>query len=315
MTSRQPAAVKNWVFTHNCQTEDEEIAPPLDPINYDFIVCQLEVAPETGQVHWQGYVQFSERLRLTAVKKLNPHAHWEPARGSPNDNINYCTKALSRKPGTEVWQVGIVKSAGIRSDLLALRDAVKTGKTRKDLFNDDYLMPIFARYPKLYDSLCLTYRRPPNWRKRKVIVKYGDTGTGKSRAAYEDCWDTGELWVPPISTTKLWFDGYDGERVVQLEDFAGSASHISLTLLLRLLDGYPMQVEIKGSFVWFDPHKIIITTNIKPTFWYDFKNRTKQYAALLRRFTRIEVYEDSQIIYRLPESYDVHFPYEERILD
>lgn len=57
-----------------------------------------------------------------------------------------------------------------------------------------------------------------------------------------------------------------------------------LTQLLRILDIYPIQVPTKGSFCWFRPEVILVTTNTQPESWYDYEKRQDSWAALRRRF-------------------------------
>lgn len=55
------------------------------------IVVGKEVG-ESGTAHLQGFIKFKEMKRLSAVKKLLPRAHWEAAKGSDQQNLDYCSK-------------------------------------------------------------------------------------------------------------------------------------------------------------------------------------------------------------------------------
>lgn len=89
----------------------------------------------------------------------------------------------------------------------------------------------------------------------------------------------------PLSNGTMWHDGYDGHSHVLIDDFAGAASHITLTNFLRLIDPWnPVQVPIKGGFVWWNPDVIYLTTNIWPREWYKWENRVVQYRAIAERF-------------------------------
>ncbi len=50
-----------------------------------------------------------------------------------------------------------------------------------------------------------------------------------------------------------------------MEDFYGT---ISLDLLLRLLDKYPLKIDRKGGFIDWNPRRIYITSEVHPQFWY-----------------------------------------------
>ena len=47
---------------------------------------------EQGTPHLQGYVEFKDKLRITALKKINNRAHWEKCKGSKDSNLKYCGK-------------------------------------------------------------------------------------------------------------------------------------------------------------------------------------------------------------------------------
>jgi len=68
----------------------------------DFAVAQAEIAPTTGREHVQAFVYFPNARSFKAVKDefkiFNPHI--EAAKGTVQDNVVYCTKVESRKPGT-----------------------------------------------------------------------------------------------------------------------------------------------------------------------------------------------------------------------
>jgi hypothetical protein len=60
-------------------------------------VAQLEKAPETGQLHIQGYIEFKVRKRLLSLKRaFGSRVHWEARRGPREAAVKYCNKEESR---------------------------------------------------------------------------------------------------------------------------------------------------------------------------------------------------------------------------
>ena len=57
-----------------------------------YLVFGREVAPTTGTPHLQGYVRFNTRKRFACVRRLLPQCHLTSARGSPQQNRDYCCK-------------------------------------------------------------------------------------------------------------------------------------------------------------------------------------------------------------------------------
>ena len=92
---------KNWVFTLNNPLQNgDTLLDLLSPLT-GFVVFQKEQGAQ-GTIHFQGYVQWTIRKRLVAVKKILPTAHWEVARGTPDQCQAYCTKEETRIEGP--WQ-------------------------------------------------------------------------------------------------------------------------------------------------------------------------------------------------------------------
>lgn len=96
----------------------------------------------------------------------------------------------------------------------------------------------------------------------KVYVFYGATGVGKTRMAYE-C----DSRLYSVFCTKApWFDGYANEKVALLDDFG--PGEMSVNMLKRITDRYPIRVPVKGGSVAWNPTTIIITTNYLMVEWY-----------------------------------------------
>jgi hypothetical protein len=119
-----------------------------------------------------------------------------------------------------------------------------------------------------------------------VRVYVGDSGTGKSRAVYDEFGYDGvySASLPGRVGGEAWFDDYAGERCVLLDDFTGK--EYSFSFLLRLLDRYPLRVPVKGSFVNFNSEVIIITTNVNIEDWYP-EVSAEQRRALRRRISSV----------------------------
>jgi hypothetical protein len=114
-----------------------------------------------------------------------------------------------------------------------------------------------------------------------VIVYWGRTGSGKTRAVMDNIPNENSIYIHPGGQ---WFDGYDRHEIVLFDDFGGS--EFKLTYLLKLLDRYPMRVPVKGGFVSWVPREIYITSNLDPKNWYSNAHH-EHVDALFRRFSFI----------------------------
>lgn len=269
--------VKNFVFTLNNPTiTPDQLWAALSP-KAKYLIFQLEKG-ENGTPHFQGYCELNRQSRFAPIKSLIPSAHIEPRRGSQAQAKAYASKEDTRVEGPFEYGEFIETNPGQRTDVRAFRDAILSGKRKRDLLEE--FPGDLQRYPKFVELCRSTIVQQPRVGLR-VNLLYGEPGLGKSRMAYES---TDDLYAVPIGKD-LWFDGYDGQTSLLLDDFSGE---MKLVHLLRLLDIYPMQVPVKGAFVNLVATTIWITSNKPPREWYDWtKHGEVRYRALMRRFHKI----------------------------
>jgi len=124
---KKDAKGRNWCFTEHDLPMLLLYGLQVDglPAGVRYLCCQLERAPDTGKDHLQGYVQLGTQQRLSWLKvNLSQTAHWEVARGTPDENRAYCSKDQTRQDGP--WEFGVLKAQGTRSDLLEVKAALGT---------------------------------------------------------------------------------------------------------------------------------------------------------------------------------------------
>lgn len=266
---------RNWLFTLNNPSS------PMVPEEWKTVpgvkacVWQLEKAGTTGTPHLQGYLQLEKAWRLGRLRQLCPGAHWEPRCGTHDQARAYCTKEDTRQMGP--FEYGTSTRQGQRSDLLGAKAILDGGGTISDVANEHF--GVFLRYHRglhLYASL----RRRPRDFKTTCVVIHGPTGTGKSSYVREYAPDA--YWMPRGE----WFDQYDGQSVVVIDEFYGWMPYDTL---LRLVDRYPMLVPFKGGFTSFVARKVYIISNKAPTMWYDAGRCP--FPPLCRRFDKVFIKE------------------------
>jgi len=109
-----------------------------------------------------------------------------------------------------------------------------------------------------------------------VFWLFGCAGTGKTKWVYDSYSD------PYRPITEKWWEGYDGQKVILIDDFR--TTWCSFSRLLQLTDIYPFKVECKGGSREVQYTTIIITApSDHRTMWeYETKEALDQ---LSRRIT------------------------------
>lgn len=254
------AQSRNWCFTLN---NPGPVDNPQDWDGVQFGVYQLEQGANST-VHMQGYIILEKKATLKAMKRLHPRCHWEVRKGTHQQAKEYCMKEETRygPAGPVIW--GEEPGQGKRSDILKLKRALDEGKTEPEIARDPDLFPAWMRNFKGIER----YQRMMSVRSRQwqtfTIALYGPPGTGKTKWAMEHFPDA--YWVmKPGQNQTAFFDGYDGQEAVVIDEFYG---WYPFDLLCRMCDRYPLMVNTKGGMVNFYPKVIIITSNTAPSEWY-----------------------------------------------
>ncbi len=236
-----------------------------------YIVAQKELAPVANRrpgsdgIHIQGYIHFTGQKRPSTIGvryDLQPTT-FTMARGTPADNRAYCTKSDTKVDGEDAYEMGecpggqgskltevalCIKTKGLKR---AIEDSPHTyichGRGMRDLDN-------FYKRQKIRSTSC------------HVIVIHGESGAGKSYWG-KNLYDPGNTFTMPAvpKNGAGWFDGYDGERTLLIDEFSG---RIEFELFKNMLDPYPIQVPTKGDFTPAMWDTVVITTNYHPCTWY-----------------------------------------------
>ena len=265
------ASSKRWCFTLNNWSE-EEFKKVLN------IVCIYRVVGkevgESGTPHLQGFIVFRSSQRLSAMKKLLERAHWEPARGSTDQASDYCKKEGNYvedglKPDASGRRAGISGGAAEKLRWDSAKEHARNGNF------DEIPSDIYIKYYRTLKEIAKDNMvKPADVDDVTGVWLYGGPGVGKSRKAREDY---------PGAYLKMqnkWWDGYQGEEYVILDDFDSK----ELGHLLKIwADRYSFVAETKGGAMHIRPKKFVITSNYSPDdakFDWDDEMR----AAIKRRF-------------------------------
>jgi hypothetical protein len=240
-----------------------------------------------GKLHAQFAVALRDQCRAPQARRILG-GHYGPFDGylepAFSKNVwDYVTKAASRVAELPGYGA-LTDDSGHRSDLDILYEHIANGMP---------LWDVMSRFPKQFmrnhaavSKLCAMYDKPRPYGPSTVEIWWGPTGTGKSHRAFHEYPEAYRKTIPG-----KWWEGYKGESVVVFEEFNPEEDkELRLPELLKILDKYPYQIEIKGASLQLRANHFIFTTNIDPRQWY---NGHPQQPALARRIGKILVFTTS----------------------
>jgi len=266
-----------------------------------YIVWQLEKGA-SGNLHLQIYLVLKENpsnkngRSLTWVKNnINAKMNIELCKGTHEQCRAYCMKQDTRQSGP--WELGeytdgrAVQGSAVaamgratqKASLEEVKDAILKGATDDELWLRFF--GVMLRHQKALNSFRLSIRAKERDWQTNLLVLYGPPGTGKSHTAKTICKKHGGgFWLrKPKDHGTDWWDGYDGQPVVVLDEYYG---WLPFDSLCRLVDKNPYQVETKGSMIPFTSKLVVITSNVPPREWYSEEAiNAARWAALVRRMS------------------------------
>jgi len=250
---------RNYTFTLNNYTQEHltTLENLVEHKHVKGIFYGKEIG-ESGTPHLQGFICFVILKSLKQCIKAIPGAHVEIMKGSIDSNIAYCSKdndfvTLGALPVTPKKKGDIEKERWS-----AARKAAEEG--RMEEIPDD----IYIRYVRNLEYIRGKKKpKPPDLDKLDNHWYCGPSGTGKSLKARTE---------NPGAYTKLnnkWWDGYNDEDIVIIDDF--DKYDVALSgHLKRWCDHYSFPAEFKGGVKVIRPKTIIVTSNYTPEeIWED----------------------------------------------
>ena len=217
----------------------------------EYAVCGSEVG-EKGTPHLQAYVRLKTALSLVAMKKYLPRAKLIVASGTDVENKTYCSK-----DGDVLYEEGTPSEQGRRTDIHELAQKIKNHEITLEELMFEYPLEYvkYSRsFEKMFSATQIQRTVPPH-----VYWRWGLAGTGKTRYVVEKH----PSHYPKDNT--LWWDNYQQQEAILIDDFDNT---IPYRTLLRILDRYTYQGQVKGGYIQVNSPYIYITCEFPPEhFW------------------------------------------------
>lgn len=248
----------------------------LKELEVNKITASIEVCPDTQRDHIQGQATFKRSYSYAALKKLHSYAHWEMT--MCEQDANYCRKRDSKR----IIDIDNRKKKGARTDIAETKEVVRSTLSMKAVVEQASSVQS-VRMAELW----LKYnepKRPIDPTSIKIHWRWGKTGANKTRFI----WDTHHIDEVYTPTSYKWWEGYDGHKVVLIDELR--ANWCTFGELLKLLDIYPYTVETKGGSRQIQATTWFITSSYPPSnlfnpHHFDANERVDQ---LTRRLTSIK---------------------------
>lgn len=259
---------RSWCITINHFTEADWFSIKYLFKRAKFGICAEEKGKQ-GTPHLQAYVNLETPLSLAILKKSLPRAHLIVAAGSDQENLNYCSK-----DGLNIYQVGEPSvGQGSRTDIKELTQKIRDGEITLEECMFDY-PELYVRYSrsfeKMFNAVMKPRENPP-----EVFWRWGLAGTGKTRYCIE------KHQSHYIKDGTSWWDNYTQQEAIIIDDFD---NNIPYRTLLRIIDRYSCQGQVKGSYVQINSPYIYITCEHPPEHYWN-GNELQQ---ILRRITSVQ---------------------------
>jgi len=287
---------KRWLFTQFEPVPDWK-KKMRENHAFGYGVVALETCPTTQRPHLQGYVEVTQRKRMTAMKTLWVKAglmglpcHWTIAIGTAEQNKKYCRKTREEDevPNADVEEWGSPSRQGKRSDLLDCYARMQEGATSSEI--RDEFTGTHCRHQRWIVETIEDLAQQKELKRRKttaterVLKNWQDTirlrllgqDSRKVMWVWEDDGHVGKTWLANylqdvhnafVVTGGKWADiafAYNRERVVVFDLTRTQEESCPYKVMEDFCNGRLFSPKYHSKCKVFEPPKVVVFTNFRP---------------------------------------------------
>ncbi len=266
-----------------------------------YICGKMEEGGNSTQPHIQGWVQFIQRKRFTAVQKIFPPGQFRiaPCRGTEEENQKYCKKTDTQIGEFESHGHFQVQGRSNVSAIAGIEEAVKEGRSKKFLW-DNYFSVMSTRYRGVYEGITQlrdTRQQQPlftqdqfgwapvEWGVQKegstcslTWVFAGEAGIGKTQLALLQFGEKPPLICTRLDDLKRYDDSIYGGLL--LDDFDDVLYGLKRTEQVHLAEqegGRSIQGRFEDAYIPAGTKKIFTTNDLEGTIFNPHPSLTRRH--------------------------------------
>lgn len=237
---------------------------------------------KVSHVHIQAYMEFASCKSMEQIQSIcGGGSHIEKRSKTAKQASEYCKKDDSRYDNRGPYEWGQISNQGKRSDLDEIVTDMRSGVSLHELVDRNPSQ--FVRYGRgLREVQQMLRPRPRGYTRKTVNVLWGPPGVGKSYFVHTLMDLTNQNLYIKCPSMK-WWDNYQEEEHVLLDEFPGSMSAKETKVILGEVNG---PLETKGGSFTTDKIQVYwITSNYDPEEWFTAASDVDR-AAVRRRLSR-----------------------------
>ncbi|KAM3717934.1 Replication-associated protein [Dirofilaria immitis] len=200
-----------------------------------------ETCPTTLRIHYQCYFKFISPVRFSTLSaKLPRGSHIEKAKRTPYQNYQYCSKeTIKEEIGTRPNPPNRKRKQQEEQSAL-LKRYCSNEINLQQMIEEDILF-VMKDLPRIQQIK--SYVTPDRNTITELYIIIGDPGIGKTTFATKL---TKSYFIKTANTEK-WWDGYENQELVMLDDFYG---WLLPAELFNLADSKPISADCPGLAAW-----------------------------------------------------------------
>lgn len=271
----------NWNDLDYMAAQLETAFSDISP-NFYATICNKPKENGEAGYHVHAVIYHEKAKRLKSIADLLGNGHCELLRGSKDEAIAYINKEgkFAEKGESILKHIGdpakIKDNSGLRFDIVAIEQYIASGSINASNLDSQALrlgstLSQIEGIKSLYRHYMLA-NAPKKPRKVEVIYIEGEPRTGKTYGAYKLYDDIFRVDTDPNS--QFQFNGYLGQKTILLNELRPGMFKASF--LFDILEGYPINVNVKGGYFPALWERVIITTAFPLDDWFNDTEEYKQ---------------------------------------